>query len=366
MYPLKILLNQPYRLVLTAGGIGLCIVLMLFLLGIYEGISEGSVDYIRENKADLWILQENTTNILRGTSILSTMHLYLLQEHTELDKISPVLLLLTTIHGGNTSATIYLTGYDPQMKLGGPPEITAGRRVVSDNDIVLDESFAAKYDFQLGDTIRINSELLRIVGFSGGTNAFVIQYAFVTLKRAQSLISFKGLVSCMLVTVKNVDKIESVITNLLDDIPGIVIYTQEKFVQNNIKEMEAGILPLFFAVAVIGAIVLTVILSLILSINILENRQDLATMKTLGSPRGFLSGMVIKQALSIVLIALMFSLILFFPITGLVQMLAPEIDTKTYIIHIIYVTFVVIMMGLISSVFSLGRLKAIYPLEVYA
>lgn len=52
--------------------------------------------------------------------------------------------------------------------------------------------------------------------------------------------------------------------------------------------MESGILPLLYVIALIGAVVLTVILSLLLSINILKRRKDFAVMKTLGSPQRYL------------------------------------------------------------------------------
>ena len=48
--------------------------------------------------------------------------------------------------------------------------------------------------------------------------------------------------------------------------------------------MESGIIPLLFIVTLISAIVLTAILSLILSVSILEKRRDFAIMKALGSP----------------------------------------------------------------------------------
>ena len=40
---------------------------------------------------------------------------------------------------------------------------------------------------QLNEKIHIQNDTLTIVGISKGTNAFVIQYAFVTLKKAKSL-----------------------------------------------------------------------------------------------------------------------------------------------------------------------------------
>ena len=47
MYAIRILLRQPVRSVLTVGGIALCIVLMLFLLGVYRGIRRSDPPPVR-------------------------------------------------------------------------------------------------------------------------------------------------------------------------------------------------------------------------------------------------------------------------------------------------------------------------------
>jgi len=79
MYSVRILTNQPFRLTLTIGGVALCILLMFFLLSVYKGVADGSVEYIRRNKVDLWVLQRNASNILRGSSLLSTAHGYVMR-----------------------------------------------------------------------------------------------------------------------------------------------------------------------------------------------------------------------------------------------------------------------------------------------
>jgi hypothetical protein len=126
---------------LTVGGIALCIVLMLFLLGVYRGVAIGSVDYIRRNPADLWVLQKNATNILRGSSLLTLSHGTLLRETGDVREASPVLLFLTTVWREKENATLFLAGFDPATGAGGPPEIVAGRSVRNDDEIVLDRVF---------------------------------------------------------------------------------------------------------------------------------------------------------------------------------------------------------------------------------
>ncbi|HSR17778.1 MAG TPA: ABC transporter permease, partial [Ignavibacteriaceae bacterium] len=249
IYTLKILVGHPARLILTIGGIALCMILMLFLLGIYKGVADGSVDYIRENKADLWVLQHNATNILRGTSILTTFHGEIIKKCKDVESVSPVLLLLTSIKNSKGNSTIFLAGYNPSFSLGGPPKILEGRNVREDKEIVLDQSFAKKNKFNVEDKIEINNDTLTVVGISSGTNAFVIQYAFTTIKEAQSIIGFPNLVTCFLIKLKKGSSAGQTLQTLSKMLSGTVIYSHHEFLNNNIKEMESGFLPILYTVA---------------------------------------------------------------------------------------------------------------------
>lgn len=366
LYSVRILRSQPLRLALTVGGIALCIVLMLFLLSVYRGVADGSVEYIRQNKADLWVLQRNATNILRGSSVLFTGHGKIIQEIPGVKSASPVLLLLSAIKKGDQVATVFLTGFEPAAGVGGPPQLVKGRSVLSDNEIVLDKAFAAKFHFKVGDAVQIQDDMLQVVGISTGTNALVIQYAFVTLRRAQSLIRFPNIVTCYLVTAKVGNDILKVADKIREELPGVEAYDKETFLQNNIREMQSGFLPFIYTVASIGVIVLTAILSLLLSINILERRKDFAVLKTLGSPKGFLSRLIIEQALLISSAGILAALVLFFPMAAVIEKISPEVSTKSSVVQIVAVVVVVGVISLLSSFISMQRLRRIYPLEAFS
>jgi len=365
IYTIKILLSQRTRFSLTVTGISLCIILMLFLFGIYQGVADGSVEYIRENKADLWVLQRNSTNILRGTSILSINQKELIEQNRNVQSVSPVLLLITTISNSDNHSTVFLAGYNPNLVLGGPPKIIKGRNVISNNEIVLDNSFAVKNGFKLGDKVFIIDDTLTVTGISSGTNAFVIQYAFTTLEKAQSLVNFPGIVTCYLVKARDGSDIGSISEELRAVLKDATVYNHKEFLDNNIKEMESGFLPILLAIAGLGAVVLTTVLSLILSINILEKKKDFAVMKILGAPRIFLPKLIIQQALFICISAGILSVLIYFPLTYVIEQVSPEITTKTTFLQIIIVLAIGLLMGMLSSVIALSRLRKVYPLEVF-
>jgi ABC-type antimicrobial peptide transport system permease subunit len=365
-FSIKIFRNQPLRLALTVGGIALCIVLMLFLWSVYSNVADGAVEYIRRNQVDLWVLQRNAWNILRGSSLLSTGHGIIISEVEGVESASPVLLLLSGIRKNGEAATVFLTGYKPEERVGGPPAIVKGRLIINDDEIVLDKAFAAKMGYAVGDRVLIYDDTLKVVGLSAGTNAFAIQYAFVSLDRAQSLIRVPSIVTCFLVRVKEGYTPSLVAERIREELPGLEVYDHATFLQNNIREMESGFLPFLFIIAVLGAVVLTVILSLLLSINILERRKDFAVLKVLGSPGWYLPKIVIKQALFMCSLGSVVALVLYFPMVMLIESVSPEVSTATSLDQIVVVVCIALLIGMLSSFISIHRLRSIYPLEVYS
>lgn len=366
MYNLRILLAQPLRLFLTISGIALCLILILFILGVYNGVAEGSIEYVKQTKADLWLLQENNNNIMRGTSILPFIYIRGIQRDSLVKSVTAVLLFFSNIKIDTISTTVLLAGYQPG-KMGGPPKIYKGRNIERNNEIVLDKSFAKKYNIGINQKVVVHRDSLKVVGLSSGTNAFVTQYAFTTLDFTQSIIDLPGLVSFFLIKVSPNVKLETVKDNLEKKFPGIFsIYNRKEFLQNNINEMQAGILPLFYVITLIGAVVLTIILSLILSVNILEKRKDFAIMKIIGSSNLYLNILILTQALLISFTAEITALLLFFPVAKIVESISPEVSTIITGEHIIYITLITIFVTILSSYFSSKRIRNIYPLEVFS
>jgi ABC-type antimicrobial peptide transport system permease subunit len=357
--------GQPWRFAMTLAGLTLCILLMLFLISIYKGVEYGSVEYIRKNQADVWILQSNAWNILRGSSLLSTGHGMIINEIPGVPSVSPVLLLLSGISFGDKKATVFLTGYDPDQPLGGPPSIVEGESVSKDTEIILDAAFAKKYHVLLGEYIHIDYDSLLVVGFSEGTNALVIQYAFVTLNCARNLIGFPSITTCFAVEFdQNVNQ-ASIVENIKEELPGIEVFDHQTFLNNNVQEMETGFLPFLYLIAFLGIIVLLVILSLLLSISILEKQRDFAILKTIGAGKRFLPGLVTLQAVSLSMAGNLIAILSFLPLAVVIEQLMPEISFMIQVEQFVWVLGMVLIISLISALISGRRLRHVYPLEVF-
>jgi putative ABC transport system permease protein len=363
MYAWRTLTKHPARTFLTIGGIALCVMLMMFLLGVYRGVAEGSIAYVRDTPADLWVLQGHATNILRGSSILTNAHGSVLSEIPGVASASPVLLILVGAKTGDGTSTIYLVGFDPATGVGGPPHIAEGRNVQNDDELVIDQAFAALHHVGIGSRVSIMADTLTVVGKSAGTNAFVVQYAFASFRQTQAIIGLPSLVSCYIVRVApGWDRLR-VLTAITEELPSVNVFEKDVFLSNNRKEMESGFLPLLFAVAAIGSIVLSAILTLLLMVLILECRGDIAVMRAIGASSGMVSSLLFGQAGLLAAGSLVAGLCSYPVLVAVVGALSPEIEARFAPEHVLIVIGIVLGAVGASYLVSAGQLRRIYPLE---
>ena len=364
IYAFRSLRKQTVRTVLSISGISLCLLLMLFLLSAYNGVKKGSLDYIEKNPADLWVLQKNATNVLRCTSVLFANQEYIIKNIPNVKSVHPILLVLATVGSENSQTTIYLCGYEPSGHLGGPPEIIEGHHIENDNEIVLDYSFARKYDYHVGQTISIKHNKLAIVGLSSGTNAFVVQYAFVSLTRAQALINYP-IITAFLIRIEETSKIDTTMQMITGRLTDVEVYDHETFVLNNLRELQAGFLPFVLTIVGIGIVVLTVVLSLLLSINIIEQRKDFAIMKIIGSSGRFLIMEILGQSFVLSLFGYLMAGLCLWPLIKFIAILTPEVTVLPTLVHFVVVLLITGCIATLSAGFSMLKLRKIYPMEVF-
>ncbi len=350
---------------MTVAVVGVCTLLMLFLWSVYQGVNEGAVDYIRKTDADAWALQRSSTNIIRGSSIMSLKDYASIRDDPSVSSASPVLLILASVSLDGRDYTLFLAGYRPGESMGGPPALVQGRQPEGMDEIVLDRVFARKHRLGIGDRIRIQDADLEIVGLSDNTNAMVIQYAFVSLPRAQYFIGMPGLISFVPIRFKEGIDARAALEGLRADHPHLNILDAPAFLRNNVLEMQNGFLAFLLIIAVMGASVLSVILVLLFSLSILERRREFVIMKALGAPPAFVPSLVLGQAALLGAGGACLGTALFFPVKLAVRAFSPELETAFYPQHAILVAGAVLCISMLSSALSARRLSRFYALEAF-
>jgi putative ABC transport system permease protein len=111
--------------------------------------------------------------------------------------------------------------------------------------------------------------------------------------------------------------------------------------------------------------VLITILSLLLSLWVVEQRGDYAVMKTIGAPAAFLPALVLRQSALVAVLGISFGLLMFFPVAAAVRQLAPELHTITTGFELLRIAAGVAAACLASALVPLRKLRTIYPTDVF-
>jgi len=127
----------------------------------------------------------------------------------------------------------------------------------------------------------------------------------------------------------------------MDDIE---VYDQKTFIENNLRELKAGFLPFVLTIVGIGVVVLTVVLSLLLSINIIEKRKDFAIMKIIGSSGVHLIKEVISQSYLLATLGLISAFVCLWPLIIIIEILSPEVTVIPALSHFLLVLTIVLFL----------------------
>jgi len=354
------------RLVLTVFGVAACVALFVALWSIYRGAFDGAISYIKGVDADLWVLQRSTDNLMRGFSVLPPWYGPELRELEGVESIGRLVMVLAAVEARERRSTVYLIGYEEHTGVGAPPELLAGRPPGSDDEIVLDRSFARKLGLGVTDSVSINGTRLRVVGLSRGTNAIVMQYAFVAISRAQSLLPVPGIVTAYLLRLApDVDPSKAA-GSIRERYSRLSAYTRAEFVANNIRELDDGFLPILLLITSLAAVVLLVILTLILSMDVLERRRDFAIMKILGAPDLTLWLVVARQSLSLATAGLVAGAALAAGLIPGLKLLLPTMNPVFEPWQGLSVLGSVEAIAVVSASVAFLQTRSIYPLEAFA
>jgi putative ABC transport system permease protein len=357
--------KEKARFIITSGGVGVTVMLMLFLFGIYEGAKIGAMSYVINSPAEIWMCQNNSTNLLRSSSFFHSSIGNQLMQAKEVDQVGGLLRVLTTARIKEKLVTVFLFGFDPGSGLGAPPKMIRGTSKISRGEIILDMAFAAKNNLEVDALLMVQGYEFKVVGISEGTNMIAAQFAFTTLEDSQVLLGLSDIVSFYMLTTDGTKDVDALIESFSREFPSFAFFNRREFADNNLDEMTTGILPVLWTIAVFGSIIGIAVITLMLYGSVIERREDYALLKSIGASHKFLLLLVLKQSLIGALTGFAFGLMLDLVFAPVIVRVVPEI-LLTFTWRAGASVFIAsLFMGTAGALAPVQKLTRIYPAEVF-
>lgn len=359
----KNLLLHKGRFVLAVTGITSAVVLVLLLMSLYDGWRENMSAYLRHVQADLWVGKKGASDLFHTLSLLPTIGEEPLREIAGVGRVSAFVgrLMTATVHGQERHA--FLIGVDGAGN--GPVEIIAGQEVLHDDEIIVDDVFARKERLQVGETVTVAGEELRVIGIARGGNCFLYQYAFVTVAQATRLLGLNDLVNYFLVQVSPGVTASEVATRIEQASDLVSAFPKEQFIANNLSLTGDNFLPILRVLEVIGVIVGTVVIGLTISALTAEQSAEYGVLKAVGAPNRMLYWTAMQQALGCGLLGWIIGVPASWGVVALAQYFVPQFPAAMSPHQAFWMLGCTIAMSMFAAIMPVRRIARIDPLLAF-
>lgn len=356
------ILQEKGRLFISLAGVTFAIILMLILMGIYNGAVKQFTRITEENPADLVIAQKGISDYFHGASLLPEEVVGRVESTPGVDKALPMIAQQAFYEENGKKYDIFLASFDSNSTLGAPWDVK-GSLDISGNEIILSETLANKTGMSIGGTITLAGQDFTIRGLVPDASSFGTNYAWVTLDTARQLAKVPA-VNFMYVTLENPEEARQVADDLSQQLPTASVLTKAEFADNNKAELEEVFLPIIGAIVGIAVIVGTAVIGLTIYTATIDKIREYGVLKAIGVSNGQLFRIVAAQSLLVVLVGFGLGVLFSLALGPLLKdsIGIPPVITGAAVAGTAGLSAV---MGVVAAFVPLRRIVKIDPAEVF-
>ena len=357
------------RLLVSAGGVGFAVLLILLLRGLFAGILDASTAFVRgvdrdSDAAVIWVAEEGTPgDFFHSVSLIPE------ETGAEIEAIPGVLDAVPLLGRpmafahGDRDVDFFLLGVDDNAPLAAPSTVESGVRLPGKGEIILGRAFADDLGIGIGDSLDVLGTTLNVAGITQEGGSLIGQFAWVHYGDAERLLQADGIVSFYLVLADGdaaglADRIEA-------EVPGTLSMTTDEFADANSRDLEEGVLPIVWVLMFIGLAIGTVIIGLTIYTATMERRREYGVLKAIGFSNRRLVTVVWQQAVAAGAIGLVVGVGVTFALAALLERIEPLFVTSFRPVDVAFVAVASLVMSLLASLLPVRPVLRLDPAEVF-
>jgi putative ABC transport system permease protein len=298
------LFHDRLRFVATVIGIVFSIVLVTIQMGLYLGFGRMVTTMIDHASADLWIMPHGT-KCFEDPSLLNTRERYrALAIDGVVDAIPVVIGFADWRMAGGATTPVFVIGSD--LRSGGlqPWDLVEGRieALSTPRAVAVDRTYFDRLGISgIGATAEIRQQPVRVAAVTNGIRSFTTTpFVFMDIDRARAHTGVPaGKATYLIVRLSPDADPDRVARQLASNIGDVEVLTPAEFRDRSraFWLFSTGAGAALFAGALLGVIVGTVVVAQTLYASTKEHLNEFATLRAIGSSRGYIYKVIVCQAL---------------------------------------------------------------------
>ncbi|MBI2169639.1 MAG: ABC transporter permease [Actinobacteria bacterium] len=353
------LLAEPRRLVAGVAGVGLALMLILLIDGLWAGMRARVTVYEDSAGADLFVAQPGTRNFLGAVSVVPIESVNTVAADPDVKWAAPVrgLFSILDLHGRKVPA--YLIGSEPGRE-GGPWDLASGRLPRSNEEAVVGAVLARRHHLAVGDPVTILGREFRIVGTAGGADTYMTSFVFVTHAATDQLLRAPGTTSYV---ITRTDRPDAVRARLAAQ--GFAVLDIDELRENDLalstRAFEAPI-RIILAVAFLAG---STVIGLTTYTSIAERRREYGIVKAMGAGWRRLTFVALGQTMMLALGGVVAGAAFFVAGRALIAWTRPQFAVVLTPTTALRAVGAALLMGIVAATVPARRLARLDPATAY-
>lgn len=371
--------HKPLRLIVALMGISFAVLLIMMQLGFRSALFEGAVRFHERFNYDIALFSKNSVFIVRPQPF-SNRRLYQALADEDVREVSPVYIFPAVWKNPwtNDRRSLSAIGFDPGDDLIRTAGFAESHHLLRQQDVVLFDSKSrpefgpVASSFEAGEKIvtEINDREIKVVGLYEMGTSFGIDGSFMTSTDNWMRLfpdRPRNQIQLGLIRLREGANHEAVRDRLIEYLPkDVLVMTKSDFVERetNYWNTATPIGYIFAFGAIMGFVVGAIIVYQILFADVSEHLNEYATLRAMGYPNRFVSGIVIQQAFILGVLGYIPGVIAVYWLYGKAAA-ATNLPLYITLDRAITVLIMTLTMCAISAMLALRKVRRLDPADVF-
>ena len=285
---------------MSVAGIALGVSLVMLFTGLARGMSNDLQRRATNVRAELIFMRPGAVQLTATTANLDTRYVDRLKAIEGVEEALPVIRHFSQGTRGIGIEQIDGVDWDAYASMNGLSMVD-GRGPQNTNEVVVDETKARDNKYRVGDTIKpLGTKEYRIAGIYSPESGARVKMSLAAMQEA---LEANGKCTFIFVKLRNADQVEAMAKRIDQELPGNTIQpTRDVFTS---FEKSIPYLGVFLRVLVgLAAVVSALVVMLAMYTTITERTREIGILKAMGASRGYIVGIIEKEAILISIIGL--------------------------------------------------------------
>ncbi|HAF13454.1 MAG TPA: hypothetical protein DCK93_06630 [Blastocatellia bacterium] len=287
--------QRPIRTIISVAGVALGVALVMLFTGLARGMSNDLRQLSDSMRAEIIFTRPGSMQLTSSTANLSTKYVERLREIEGVAEVVPVIRYVTQVKRGFGFEMVEGVDWAPYAAMN-EIHIVAGRPPEAADEYVIDEGKARADRIGVGSRVNLfGDKLYRVVGIYAPASGLRTKLSLLAL---QDALEAPGKCTYILVKCRHANESLEVAKRIDAALPGNKIQLTRDLFPSVEKSIPA--LNVFLRVLVgLAAVVSALVVMLAMYTTITERTREIGILKALGASRGYIIGVIEKEAILI-------------------------------------------------------------------